>query len=53
MVDNKGGVGKSMVNVLCQRNPDALVKGVSKIVEKECSKACRQGSGANLQRKDL
>ncbi|XP_062614471.1 uncharacterized protein LOC134276211 [Saccostrea cucullata] len=53
MVDNKGGVDMSIVNTLRQTNPNALVKGISKVVEEECSKACHRGSGACLQSKDF
>jgi hypothetical protein len=53
IVDNKGGVDKSAVNILCQTNPSALVNGVSKMVDEECSKACHRGSGVCLQSKDF
>lgn len=51
IVDNNN-VDKTIVNCLCQSNPNVVVNAVAKLIEDECNKACRRGSGSFLQKKD-
>ncbi|XP_061185175.1 uncharacterized protein LOC133193230 [Saccostrea echinata] len=51
ILDNKN-VDKTIVNTLCQQNPNIVVNAVTKIIEDECSKICHRGSGSFLQKKE-
>ncbi|XP_033755665.1 uncharacterized protein LOC117338420 [Pecten maximus] len=51
MVDNKSEMEKTIVDILCKTNPMAVVKGVSKLIEDECTHVCYRGSAACLQNK--
>lgn len=49
IVDNNN-VDNTIVNCLCQSNPNVVVNAVAKLIEDECNKACRRGSGSFLQK---